>query len=163
MAKLVEDFTITVSVELDDRGLRELAAIRQRLAAIERQLKINEGVPMSMLSDLLKPVTDELEAIEPKVAEKAHHLLARLNGKLDEEEQMLFAWVTKKIAALDALIPEVDDSEEPTGGPVPVGPYVQPEQLGDPSATGVADGAQGAGTVGDGGDATAVDSGEHIG
>jgi hypothetical protein len=111
---------------------------------------------VSSLHELLKPVTDQLEQLGEELAIKADHLFARLNGKLDEDEKRLLAWVTTHLAAADAIV------DEPTAE-TPDELAEQREQ--DVSAQGgeiPVDGAQGEGTVGDGGDATAADSGQPI-
>lgn len=117
------------------------------------------------LHDLLKPVTDALRDIAPELVDSLHTLTARLNGKLDEEEARLLAWVTTHLAAQDAVIDEPtaetpDQLAEQTTAEQEQA--TAPAQLGDPSATGVVDGAQGAGTVGQGADPTAVDNGQPL-
>lgn len=124
---------------------------------------------MSELYRLLKPVTDELHKLGNDLAEKLPTLLARLNGKLDEEEKRLLAWVTTHLAASDPIVDQPtaqtpDELAEQTTGESDQTPA---EQVASPTsepatdATTV-DGAQGATTVGDGGDPNPVDAGQHI-
>lgn len=113
------------------------------------------------LHDLLKPVTDALRDIAPELVDSLHTLTARLNGKLDEEEARLLAWVTTHLAAQDAVI------DEPTAEtPDQLADQVAEQQAADDAAQqpqySIPDGAQGAGTVGQGADPTAVDNGQPL-
>lgn len=131
---------------------------------------------MSELYRLLKPVTDELHKLGNDLAEKLPTLLARLNGKLDEEEKRLLAWVTTHLAASDPIVDQPtaqtpdELAEQTTGesdqtsdetGQSPAEQVASPTNEPATDATTV-DGAQGATTVGDGGDPNPVDAGQHI-
>jgi len=145
---------------------------------------------MSELSDLLEGL--DFGAIGDELKDGAAHLIARLNGKLDYEEKRIFAWVMTKLGASDTTIAEdpgglhdyvhgtgdVDQSGQaggeggvPAGAPVaadtpaadvPVSDVSTASPTTDPESLGVVDGAQGEGTVGAGGDPTAVDNGQPI-
>jgi hypothetical protein len=145
---------------------------------------------MSELSDLLEGV--DFGAIDDELKDRAAHLIARINGKLDYEEKRIFAWVMAKLGASSTAVAkdpgdaisfvhgtdEADQSGQaggesgvPAGAPVtadqpaaavPVDELSTQSPTTDPASAGVVDGAQGEGTVGDGGDPTPVDSGQPV-
>lgn len=131
--------------------------IMRCLTRIERAL-IDEGkMIMSELSDALAEVTAALDEHDAELARLLEDFGARVNGKLDANEKEQFADLVRRLAASDAVIEAADPQ------PVPVSDSAPAEGLGTSTGGEIADGAQGAGTVGQGADAAAVDSGEHIG
>lgn len=144
--------------------LRELSAgqtmIMRKLTRIERAL-IDEGkLIMSELSDALAEVTAALDAHDAELARLLEDFGARVNGKLDANEKQQFADLVTRLAASDAVIEQADPSQPVEPAPSDSAPA---EGLGNTTSADVVDGAQGVGTVGQGADPTAVDSGEHIG
>lgn len=141
-------------------ALRELSAgqtmIIRRLTRIERAL-IDEGkLIMSELSDALAEVTAALDEHDAELARLLDDFGARVNGKLDANEKEQFAEIVKRLAASDAVIEQTD----PT--PVPASDNAPADGIGNTTGGAVQDGAQGAGTVGQGADPTAIDSGQPI-
>ena len=153
-----------LTVELDFApllgALRELGAgqtmIMQRLTRIERAL-IDEGkLIMSELSDALQQVTDALDTHDAELSRLLSDFGARVNGKLDANEKEQFAQIVTRLASSDAVIDQADPKPAPASDSAPA------EGLGNTTGGAVADGAQGSGTVGQGADPTAVDSGQPI-
>jgi uncharacterized coiled-coil protein SlyX len=122
--------------------------IMRRLTRIEQALADEGKWIMSELSDALAEVTAAIDEEDAELARLLEDFGARVNGKLDANEKDQFVQIVHRLAAHDALI----ESADPTPSATPVVPSEQ-----------VPDGAQGVGTVGAGGDPTAVDSGQHIG
>lgn len=134
--------------------------IMRVLRRIERAL-IDEGkLIMSELSDALAEVTAALDAHDAELARLLDDFGAHVNGKLDANEKAMFTDLVTRLAASDAVIEKTDPKPDAT----PVASDSAPaDGIGSTTSPSVVDGAQGAGTVGQGADPTAVDSGQHIG
>lgn len=133
--------------------------IMRRLTRIERAL-IDEGkLIMSELSDALAEVTAALDEHDAELARLLDDFGARVNGKLDANEKEQFATIVKRLAASDAVIEQADPSAP---ADVPTSDSAPADGIGNTTGGAVQDGAQGVGTVGQGGDASAVDSGQPI-
>lgn len=130
--------------------------IMRRLTRIERAL-IDEGkLIMSELSDALQHVTDALDEHDAELARLLEDFGARVNGKLDAVEKQQFADLVTRLAASDAVIEAADPQTPVASDSAPA------EGLGNTTSAGTVDGAQGAGTVGAGGDPTAIDNGSQF-
>jgi uncharacterized coiled-coil protein SlyX len=147
LARILEGFAEAVGGALGEISAGQVMIMR-RLTRIERALANERKWIMSELSDALAEVTAAIDAHDSELARLLEDFGARVNGKLDANEKDQFAEIVHRLAASDALIESADPAPAAT-------PSTASEQ--------VPDGAQGVGTVGAGGDPTAVDSGEHIG
>jgi len=134
-------------------------AIMQRLTRIERALAYEGKMIMSELSDALAEVTAAVDEHDSELARLIEDFGARVNGKLDANEKEQFTQIVHRLAASDALIEQADPSAPAT---VPSSDSAPAEGIGNTTGGAVQDGAQGVGTVGQGGDPTAVDSGQPI-
>jgi ABC-type transporter Mla subunit MlaD len=159
------EFPFIVDVNLDPLVgvLRELSngqvMIIRRLTRIERAL-IDEGKAiMSELSDALAEVTAALDEHDAELSRLLSDFGARVNGKLDANEKEQFSEIVHRLAASDAVIESADPSAPAT---VPTSDSAPADGIGNTTGGTVQDGAQGVGTVGQGGDPTAVDSGQPI-